>query len=818
MRLRYTLNNAIEGQHITTYSPKGWEDTEIVLQRHDQYDGVFKDFTIKVDFFCGAGKEYIDNIYDTQGIEAEVNILIEIDCEESGDYDTLYEGILMMKTYEKIQAAPEYTRVNLMQSGIIQTVLNRLETKVNLSALETLDGEPLTAFDFGPYEITLHSKMITKVSNLNFVESFPDPETPLGWTLEGSDTDNVDVFDGSGDRVLTHSFSQTIIPEVAVLNEVLGLTGAASSLIRSNDFPGDNQQIQGDNLYEVVNTLPETFIVSGKLRFGVRVDFDWITGTAGIYNMAAEISPKLYMQVGSEIRLLETKSTISGSSVIDSVADPTPPTSEVIPLTELSFEFEETFTEISNDSVIRVYLKFDSTRSAERPSGFGQSYNINMTQYSFFHQDYTAYEKSFIKVEQRSITADSTGYGFPVHEAGAQISRVITGQPDPFRSSFYGRKNSQPYAYDSNGCGSFISFMNGLQLRGFPIATSPVYMSMKDYIDGLRPLHNIGLGIKYDNGNHYILVEEKGFFYREEVVLTLNYITNFKTTIDEKKFFNLVNIGYSEWEKEGTNGLDEYNSKRQFALKNKQAGATLDLISPFVASPYSLELTRRKQHKDYPTEDTTYDNNIFIICLNRSVDGSGIPVNLDIAERDENFTNVQNILSPETTYNIRISPSRILRKHFNVISTSVIKSNATLKDIKFTYGEGNYRMISKGEDPCDPGNQAEINEGADVEVHVPNGAYNYRPIITGELDSFEKNMSKADYDLLNAVDADGVPNYYKQLQYSISDSVFYKGYIKEIRYSPIKGIASFKMYRAYDRTTCSNIYVEPEYVECGYVE
>jgi hypothetical protein len=831
MRLRYTLNNAIEGEHITNYSPKGWEETELVLKRHEKYDGIFKDYTIKADFFCGAGKEYIDTIYDTQGIEAEVTILIEMDCDDSGNYDTLYQGVLMMKTYEKVQAAPEYTRVNLMQDGIIQTVLNRLETKVNLSALETMDGTSLSVLDFAPYQLTLHSKMITKIGNYNFAdeaitdpsESFPDLiPIPEGWTLEGFDYDDVSVlYDGSsGVRTLQHSFSQTIIPEITVLNEVSEYTGDASSLSRGDTYPSDNTQFQAESLIIVSSSgVPETFIISGKLRFGVRLDFDWITGNAGVYDQTASITPYLYLKVGDSITLLETKPTIVGSGIIDSVSDDTPETISVIPFTELTFEFEETVSGVTDGEDIKVYLKFDSVRTAERPEDLGTSYDVGMAMYCLFHEDYTPYEKSFIRVEQRSLAEPSTANAFMVFETGAQIARVITDQADSFRSSLFGRTNSQPYSYSSNGCGSFMSFIDGLQARGFSLSENPMAMSMNDYFEGLHPLNNLGLGVKQENGNYYILVEKKEFFYRQDVILTINSITGLTTKIDQNRFYNLVNIGYSEWEKEGTNGLDEHNSKRQFALKNKQIGKTLDIISPFVASPYALEETRRKQYVDYPTEDTKYDKSIFPICLNRTVDEDDIPTNLTEAEKDENFSYVLNVLSPETSYNLRLSPSRVFRNFFNTISTSIIKLNSILKDIKFTYGEGNYKMRSVGSEACDPANQNEVNEGGDIELLIPNASDSYEPLVTGEIDVFDAPFSKADYDLINAIDDEGIPNMYKQIAYSTTESDHLSGYTQEIRWKPIKGMASFVMARAYNRSEgCSHQYVVEGYVECDYVE
>lgn len=825
MRLRYTFNNSIEGEHVATYSPKGWQETEIVFKRHEKYDGIFKDYTIKADFFCGAGKEYLDNIYDTQGFESEVSILIEIDCDDSDNFQTLYEGEVMMKTYEKIQAAPEYTRVNLTQAGISQTILNRLDVKVDLAATQTMDGTALTSFDFGLYEIELHSKIITEVGRYEFAsEALPDPGSPpefipipAGWTLEGYDNDEAVsiLYDsGSEDRTLTHSFSQTIIPEVPIINEIEGYSGSASSLQRDNTYPATDAQFQSDSLAIVGNDgISEDVTIDGKLKFGVRVDFDWITGNAGEYQVSASLIPKLYIQVGSTITLLETKPEVSGINIIDALTSPVA-TISVIEFTELTFEFSHNAT-VNEGDVIRVYLKFDSVRVAERPELIGQSYDVDMLMYCLFNREYSDTESSYIKITKLSEAPASTGQGAAIFETGAKISQVISDSTDAFRSNFFGRKNSQPYAYDSNGCGSFMAFMDGFGVRGFPIADRPLRMSMNQYFEGLNPIWNLGLGVYKDGSNYYLVVEPKEFFYTNETILTFSYVTNLLSRFEEKYIYNQVKIGYSEWEKEGTNGLDEYNSKREYALKIKKAGNSLDRISDFIAGAYALELTRRKNYVDFLTEDTNFDNKIFPICLNRSVDGSGNPSMLNVPEKDENFSNIDNILSPETAYNLRIAPERNVRNFFNVIGTSVIKMNATLKDIKFTYGEGNYKMQSQGE-ICDPALNETINGDSDLEIEIPGS---FDPIFTGDIDEFAIPFSFTQYQLLNTVDDNGVPNQYKKIEYSTSNTDYYSGYILELRYKPVIGIATIKTARAYPRTVdCTHIYVESGYVECEYVE
>jgi hypothetical protein len=133
---------------------------------------------------------------------------------------------------------------------------------------------------------------------------------------------------------------------------------------------------------------------------------------------------------------------------------------------------------------------------------------------------------------------------------------------------------------------------------------------------------------------------------------------------------------------------------------------------------YSLELTRRKGVSTY---DSDYDKDNFIVCTGRGVDGSGDPNELNVAEKDENFDSITNVLSPETAYNLRISPGRNALRHVKTISGSIQKF--TSRPIRFTYGEGNYTMVSnmKSYEVCDGNyNNQEFSEGQDIIWDDPN--------------------------------------------------------------------------------------------------
>lgn len=808
MILRYTLNNDTEGQEITTYSPKGWRETELVLARHAKYEGIFLDYTVKVDFFCGAGKEYIDTIYDTQGIEAVVSILIEIDCNETGDYEVLYNGQLIMKTYDRIRSAPEYTRVNLEQIGIIQTVLNRLETKINLTATETLDGTAVSPLAYAPYDLTTHSKMIIEEGRGNFAGLEDE------WLLEGSDFDDLEMSStGDGDyRETDHSFSQTAIPENTIINELPGYTYDVNSLARSDVYPSDNTQIQGESLY--VNLFAGSYNVSAKLKFAVQLNVAGSGASPSLdYSFESFLTPHLYLQAGSTIYLIESKPELHSTATFNPTVN-----TIVVPFTEYTFEFDQAVTLTDND-VIRVYIKFDSRRIIQRPEA-GDNYTLNITQNSYFNTDFDEGTKAFIDVQFESVEEDTTTKAFAIFETGADIARKITDQADSFRSNYLGRTNSEPYAYSGNGCGSFSAFTNGFQLRGFPLVDKPMYMSMREYFDGLNAIHCLGLGVKQEGANTLIEIEPKEYFYRNnEVVLTLNNIRGLATKLDQRYFYSRFKIGFKDWRKEGVNGLDEFCTTHEYATLLKSVNTELAAQSELIAGPYAIEKERRVRYADSGTTDEDYDNNNFIIALNRTT-VDDIPTMLDVAEKDENFTDVENVFSPETIYNLRFSPARSARNWYKILATSLIKLNTSLKNVKFSFAEGNKSMTSKGTEECDPANEGTVSEGGDLVLTVPNSNSAFDPLFTGEIDTLEEYpLSLASYLFLKDLDDEGIPNYYKMVRYSTEEADYLFGFIDEIRYKPITGMASFRFRRAYIRDIdCTHIYVEAGYVECGYVE
>jgi hypothetical protein len=175
----------------------------------------------------------------------------------------------------------------------------------------------------------------------------------------------------------------------------------------------------------------------------------------------------------------------------------------------------------------------------------------------------------------------------------------------------------------------------------------------------------------------------------------LDFPDKISREIEKELIINFIEVGYNTWQPEDINGLDEFATVHQYSLPMKTIGEKYIIKSSIIASGSIIEVTRRKQFDSTLTTDTKFDNDVFIIALNHS--------NPAICEKNENFDQVNNLLSPETAYNLRLSPARNLLRHGNVINSSLLAKVGA--SYHFTYGEGNFIMESelKVSDTC-PGN------------------------------------------------------------------------------------------------------------------
>src|SRR5690606_22240375 len=132
---------------------------------------------------------------------------------------------------------------------------------------------------------------------------------------------------------------------------------------------------------------------------------------------------------------------------------------------------------------------------------------------------------------------------------------------------------------------------------------------------------------------------------------------------------------------EGLKGLDEFNSNKEFRTSLVNINNTLDVTSPFIAAGYVIEQTRQQSYADSGGADSKYDNDVFIICVERDAYGYKV--------EQGNINNAANIFSPNTAYNWRIRPWYNLMRWWKSIAQSYINLVNTTSRLFFSSGTGN---------------------------------------------------------------------------------------------------------------------------------
>jgi hypothetical protein len=821
MRFRITLTNPVLGSLLLTKMPKGVESINPTILRSPNH-GLTIETDVKLEFYCnGAGKEFVDEVRDTQGIDAEILITIEAFCgcdpsteapdysiDFSDDYGSMvggdcdegfedfYLGELELNTWDTKDGL---TKVNIKPRGILETVKNRLDTKIDLQAMESLDGDVFEDTFNTPYDLTLHGKTIIQTGELEYVEN---PDTieiggdvgiiPAGWEQVGEDIDSLAIPFEFADpaREVTHSYSQTTIPGEIIINEVEVFSEDLNTIARDDNFPATDIQFQSENLYTISNSGSDVYNIDVAFRFA-HVIYLKVTNLlidAGDKIFICDYTVSCYLSIGSTIYQL-------GSTYSNLIETTFSPETEgtfawgIVPFEE--FSFAETFTgvTINDGEEIKLYVKIGTNSSIERPATPLSSYSIDVYVNTFTHSDFGYGQKSFFNITQTSTVPETTSKAFAIFETGAQIARCIVGENDSFRSNIFGRVNSEPYQYEENGCGSFNAITNGFMIRSYPLTERTVRLSMNDYFKGLNPIWNLGMGIEKAGSDYYIVVDSKEYFYDVDTVLmTINNIPHLLRYESPEHYYNIILSGYEKWQIELINGLEEPNSKREYYTGIKAVDNKLDLVSPLVASAYRIEVARRNQYRNTLTTDSEFDEDNYIIALNRT-EVDGVPTQLDVAEKNENFADVTDLLSPETSYNLRLTPNRNILRWGNVINAGLTKY--TGREIKFTSGEGNYKMTSQFDADTCPGNwnNEVLSEGQNIQWDDANNTFS-DPIWIPEILEFEWPVKFSEFKTIEA-NPKGV--------FSISESEtgHIKGFILEFKYVP-NGRSKFKLLRAFE--------------------
>ncbi|MET4106052.1 hypothetical protein [Hymenobacter sp. UYP22] len=653
--LRFTLLSELFGPQRQSVDPLGWEGMGVTLHRDGKYHGLTTEYTVELGF-VKEGRAYLAQALDVAGVEAEIGLLVEVYDPNTFTWEVYYQGRLDLSG--ATQTATEF-RCAAEKTGFTQKFLNREDANVDLLGRESVGGTALAAVT--PATVELHSKAIRQryeaVTPTNPLPAFPD------YVTDGE----------SRFKSMYFGFGTAIVDEFGVQE-----TNAGTVTIATDD------------------NSPEVPIYTTK--------------EGGLFNIDFSILALLRIQRQNGKGDFDK----ADGEIYFRINDEQPVTLFEFKASGIAGEFRRQLTagyRLTRELEIgdRIYLYgrlhvYDISGPAIGPYQFTTLLEMQ--------------EGSYFRMSADTQTQPTPAAGLLLYEALNRLAQALTDQAVAFRSAYFGRTDTLP-TYPVDGPGALTMVTSGFQVRGFPLALKSLFASWKDLFDSLNAAYWLGYGIErtHPGGPEVVRVEPAGYFYSDEVVLTLEapvhdelpdadgtLLSNLQLKELPDRTYIQAKAGWQKWQTQSLNGLDEFNASREWHLPLVHPQATYDAVGGYITAGFYLENTRRQRYDATSTTDGGSDNDNFLICLLRDSLG-GFQT-----ERNQLFADVSGLYSPDTVYNLRLSPARMLRRHGPALAAGL--RYQTGRRLRFGFGEGNNQLSTRlpGETPVVEGGDIPVSE------------------------------------------------------------------------------------------------------------
>lgn len=659
---RVKLDSALYGPRLVRHEPLGLDGVGVSLHRDPKAHGVATEHTGSLSY-VKDGKAYVLKAFEAAGIEADVSSLIEQYDPNNFRWEPYYAGRL---NYLGAEFTATQAKVNLEQSSFLQKFLARDSVQVDVFGSTSVSGAASPAP--APQVVHLHSRAL-----LQRYAASQKAETTVTAPMFGGDSDP------SHEQLLYFGFDTAEVNELG-LGAVTGgfVTGDAGSAVPIHRAKG-----------------PESLDIDLALFAGVEAH----TGT-GVPFM------RQFTKVGGQVFL-----RVTGQNGLETLLQPEIAAGNLRGdyAGRISVAPRRLHVELQEGDA--VYL-FADWFVHDLDGGQFDPYQATIT--AVFEPG------SYLRLTATNTTAATPTTGVLLYEGLERLTQALTDEVDVFRSDFFGRTDcALPYPVD--GPGSLTLLTGGFQVRGFPPLSAPAPVapatdlrktlttSWSEAFTSLQATYNIGYGVEWAVGRRgqaqqVVRVEHFSHFYPADVVLDLTGIgpVPLATHVSADYFYQVAEVGYAQWQAQTAGGLDEFNSRRQFTTPLTKVATTYSQVSKLSASSVLLEATRRDRFDVTATTDTSTDATNFLVCLLRT--GTGFET-----ERNQLAARLEGVLSPDSVYNLRLSPARLLRRHGPALRAG-LKATTTAA-VRFASGEGNTTMVSQFVDE-----PAAIAENGDVQV------------------------------------------------------------------------------------------------------
>jgi len=625
MPYRFFLTH--DAGQVEVDQPDKFESFESEIDRDFKTHGLIYQFTSGTLLlgFIGDGRDILERAFQIDGLDAIVTLQIDKRDDDADPWVTVFTGNAVM---ENRVISIDFFEVDFENTTFLQKLTNRFDTKVRLDATEDLDGGTLSGA-LTSYSVVSNNIRKKKVMNANY----RDP-------ADSAVKDDINTPSSSSGSTFTkywkpffESLQINELPTPSILPKTLVFTSSAPTT--------------GDVVIEQIGDITFNATIKYQIKMlGICSDasppsiIPSYSFVLDHYNSADALQTSFDRTTGGLSNWGETDSPITDEC-------PSAPTNQDFTLQTRTLN-ELTITDVKIGDYFVFYLR---EKLVDSNGG-------NIT--AEFDADW--FHNSSIDFSLKDAAKTFSTTQWLVFDVLERIVQIITGVNTAFWSDFYGVTES---GADADGCGGLTMLTSGLRLR---IQTTFPEMSLKDVLESLQAIHNIGWAVEdaYEGVDFRLRVELMEFFYADGEILDLGNVTKFKAETFEELTFNKVEIGYNKFSNEEnglSNSLDDFSTVSEYFLPLASVKGDYIKKSPFIASGELIQATF-DQGLDL-SKAWKYDEDIFIIQVVRS-GGNFIP------ENDENFDSFTGVDDSTTAYNGRIAPVYMLVNHALILNSALL--------------------------------------------------------------------------------------------------------------------------------------------------
>ena len=740
-RTRYKLNHNPTGQQ-TVQEPKGFRDDDNEYVRDKSFHGIFPQMTNNLTFYNDGGY-FIENIYFEYGINAEIILTKEERNAKTDIWEQSYTGFLDLSTYSKDN---EGVSIKFISSGLLRVIKARQNEKIELDRLDTLKGETIAYLE--PSEVALDGRDI-------LLKSFLDTEKV------DSSTNNFSMrFQTKNSRTASLS-----VPMAEIYSSDVKIASPNEFSFTSTPDIG-----RVESLFYLPNDRDKV------LNINIKCEFDIVASNIDISDISSDANLRLYLVIFENGESYNVKDRIPLSDNIIY--------RNGLRLTRVDASYVNSeFNLLEGESLsLQWYGGASSWGSFVGPVGIS---------YGYIRPRFDNIISSISVVEDSQFDGTRSKIHFPF-EVASRFLKLFTNKDEILISNVLGKTEN---GYSEDGEASLIAMAHGFWIRGFskedPVEVNEEnrYKSMttsfKDFYESYFNIWSLGAGIEKVGFKEIFRIEKLDYFYNKNILIRLGQmvngrfeyvqVSNVKRTLSKDEFISGIEIGYDKGgDYEEAIGLDEYNTKTTFTTVIDKIEQKYKSTSKYRADSYGAEFARRKSFLKFPTEDTKYDNSIWLFDLIRN------PLSSIFSQRlwqDDFSEEPTGVFSPSTAQNLRLSPFNMLLRHGWKIGAGLVKY--PLNFIRYASSIANSSLTTKLKASEYPqyGGVAHSENGNILNKDLEQARMN------GEIIQFDYYV---DYDLLQKVQGKTVilgkeiQNFYGLVSFKNENGEIEEGYLDKL--------------------------------------